>query len=248
MDIDTTAIKALTMYSIRTTVLGKKVYVPLLITVFLAIVMFYGSLDDGRLVMGINMMDSLIISFFSVLISMVYGTSVINDVVEDKSIINVLTAPIHRSTIFLTYYFSAFVSVSFVMLFVTTVAYMAYFVPAGLTWFRFDYFIAILWLVLFSSLVYSALFVTVSFTLKKPVYFGLFYVFVWEGFVGALPGKIKEFTINHFIRSLGSLLIDHGEISRYSGASLGTAIVVLILVWISLLALGSFMFAKKEFP
>ncbi len=248
MDLEIVGIKALTMHTIRNTVLGKKIWVPVVVTIFLVIVMFYASQDDGGLALGINMIDSLVISFFSVLMPMVYGTSVIKDSLEDRSITNVLTAPIDRKHMFLTYYFSAFVSVSFVMLFITTSSYLAYYIPIGLTWFRFDYFVAILWLVLISSMVYSALFVTISFTIKKPVYFGLFYVFVWEGFVGALPGRIKEFTINHFIRSIGSIFIDVGDIARYSGAGLGTSIAVLLLIWVSLLALGSYMFANKEFP
>ncbi|MFO8109506.1 MAG: ABC transporter permease subunit [Thermoplasmata archaeon] len=246
MNRDISAIKTLAMDSIRSTVLGKRVYVPIIITIFLVVVMFYGSRENGSLGTGVNMMDSLVISFFSVLLAMVYGTSIIRSDIEDRSIINVLTAPVHRSLTFLTYYISAFVSVSFVMVFITTAAYLSYFFPTGLTWFRFDYFISFLWLILLSSLVYTALFVTMGLIVKKPVYLGLFYVFVWEGFVGELSGRIGEFTINHFILSLGSNFFEHGNISEYSGASTGASLLVLMILWAVLLALGTYLFTKKE--
>jgi len=244
---DRTSVIALGTHLIRKIIFSKKIIMPILITTFLVFVMYYGSTDDGSLATGIDMLDALILSFFNILISMVYSTSLIKNDVEDRSIINVLTAPLHKGVIFLTYYFSLIVAVSFIMLFTTMFAYMGYFYPAGLTWTRTDYLVSILWLVLISVVVYCAFFITISVMLKRPIYFGLFYLFIWEGFVIMLPGRIGHFTVNHFIRSIGSDLIEHGEISNYVGTSFGMSIIVLIVVWISLLAIGTYLFTNKEF-
>ncbi len=247
MNKELVAMKALTMHSIRSTIMGKRVLIPLVMGVFLVIVMYNASRADPTMDGGVDLMGSLVISLFAVLLAMIYGTGMINGDIEDGSIINVATAPVNRGVIFMIYYLSAVISFTFVMFILGTTAYLAYFFPAELTWFRFDYLVSFMWLILLSGLVYSSLFVTLGLLVKKPLYIGLFYVFVWEGFVGQLAGRIGEISINHYILSIGSHLFDHGELSRYSGAGSGTSTLVLVLIWASLLALGAYLFVNREF-
>ena len=86
--------------------------------------------------------------------------------------------------------------------------------------------------------------------LARPVmsgFFGLFYAFIWEGFVGSLPGAIQKASIKHYLRSIGSGWVDHGEMSMFeeaSGAS-GSAVVLLILT-LFFLVMGAYLFRSKE--
>ncbi|MEE9507476.1 MAG: hypothetical protein V3V98_10110, partial [Thermoplasmata archaeon] len=98
------------------------------------------------------------------------------------------------------------------------------------------------------SIAYSSLFLMSSVIFKRPIYIGLFYAFIWEGFVGSIPGAIGKYTLKHFIRSIGSGWLDFGEISLYDGASAGTAFGVLIGLTVVCLAVGAFLFREKEYP
>ncbi len=98
------------------------------------------------------------------------------------------------------------------------------------------------------AIVYSSLFLMSSVIFKRPIYIGLFFAFIWEGFIGSIPGVISKYTLKHFIRSIGSGWFDFGEISLYDGASAGMAFGVLIGITIVCLAIGAILFREKEYP
>ena len=50
--------------------------------------------------------------------------------------------------------------------------------------------------------VYGALFAAVGAWIKRPVLFGLFFAFGWENFALALPGYMKRFTVAFYTQSL----------------------------------------------
>ncbi len=48
-------------------------------------------------------------------------------------------------------------------------------------------------------------------------YLGSIYAFVWEGFIGSLPGAIGNITIMHQLRVIASGQIHNGSISEFTG-------------------------------
>jgi hypothetical protein len=88
----------------------------------------------------------------------------------------------------------------------------------------------------------------VSVLISKPMYFGLFYAFIWEGFIGSIPGRIQLISVKHYIRSLGSHWLHDGNIAEYEMASSATdAAWVLVIFSLVIFVLGAYLFREKEF-
>jgi hypothetical protein len=83
--------------------------------------------------------------------------------------------------------------------------------------------------------------------LRQPIYLGLIYVFVWEGFVGSAPGAIGEYTIGHQLGVIASQVIGEGGISRLNGDPLISAMALLAVTAVTLV-LGAVTFHGKELP
>jgi len=95
------------------------------------------------------------------------------------------------------------------------------------------------------AIAYSALFLVMGVALKQPIYLGLIYVFVWEGYVGSVPGAIGEYTIRHQLQVIASGLVQDGSIATIGGDG-GVAAMVLIALSVVFVAIGAFLFQDKE--
>lgn len=242
-------ILAIFKYSTRKLLLNKRWLITVLMALLVAAIMGYaGSFEGDALDEGSSFMDLLILSFIMPIIAMVYGASLIRNEIEDKSITQVITAPLDRSISYLGYYLSLAVSLSIIMIFINLIGWLAFFAQKGIGGDAPEILGAMVGLSIIGSLVYSALFLLTGTIFKRPVYFGLFFAFIWEGFIGSIPGAISSYTIKHFIRSIGSNWIHYGNIGAYGGASTGTAFGVLVGITIVCLAVGAIMFRESEYP
>jgi ABC-type transport system involved in multi-copper enzyme maturation permease subunit len=243
-----TGITALTLHSTKKLLLSRKLLITILVAVFVATVMGYaGSQDVDPLPDGTNLMDALILFFFMPVMAMIFGTSLIRDEIDDKSITHVATAPLDRAYSYIGYYIPLVIVVIVSMVIIDTAGFLAFFAQQGLTSEAVELYLEFTALVTIGAFVYSALFLAVSVAFKKPVFIGLFYAFIWEGFIGSLPGAIQKASVKHYLRSLGSRWVDYGDISSLEGvSSLGDSILVLSLMSVILLVLGAYMFRREE--
>ena len=251
MDINAyiSGILAIFKYSTRKILFNKRWIITLLIALLVAAIMGYaGSQEMDALDGGSALMDILILSFIMPIIAMIYGASLIRNEIEDKSITQVITAPLDRAVSYLGYYISLAVSLSLIMVFINLVGWLAFFAQKGITEDAFGILGAMIGLSIIGSIVYSALFQATGTMFKRPVYFGLFFAFIWEGFIGSIPGAISGYTIKHFIRSIGAGWIDYGELATYDAASSTSAYLTLIAVTLGCLALGMLLFRENEYP
>ena len=133
------------------------------------------------------------------------------------------------------------------MIVITTAGYLSFFGQHGMGSAEFEVFAEFLALVVIGSFVYSSMFLAISVLFKKPVFFGLFYAFIWEGFIGSLPGAIRKASVKHYLRSMGSEWVDYGDISGFDQASSfwGSA-AVLIGLMVFFLVFGAYLFREKE--
>ncbi len=244
-------------YTIRKLLLSKRIYITLLITVFIVAVLAYASTlelseadikNDVTLVdRGVDMLDNLILFFFLPVMAMIYGSSLVRDEMDDRSITAIVTSPMDRVITFVGYYIGLAISVMLIMLFILTAGYLSYFGSIGIGDAEGIYgsFFA---LMVIGAFAYSALFIMVSVLFSKPIYFGLFYAFIWETFIGSIPGKISLLTVKHYIRSIGSEWIYYGDISSYPDAtSVSDSAIVLTVFIIVTFVIGAFLFREKEF-
>jgi len=236
--------------STRRGIINKKFLMVIFVVIFISVIMGYAANQEPRgLDEGSDFLDFLVISFFLPLMTMIFGSSIISDEIEDKSITHVLISPLSRSKVYIAYFISLILISIIATLLIITSGFLAYFGIIGLNLDAFYIYLNMVSLVLIGSVVYSSLFILISLLIEKTLYFGLFYVFIWEGFVGSLPGKVKLVSVRHYIRSIGKELMDYGSITRYGEASsLLSSIQVLSILVMILLILGIFLFRRKEFP
>ncbi|UCE73051.1 MAG: ABC transporter permease [Methanomassiliicoccales archaeon] len=240
---------AIIRYSTKKILFSRKAIITILIALFIAVVMGYAATQDmDRLQAGTDFMDGLILFFFMPVIAMIYGASIIRNEIEDKSITQILTSPLKREYAYLGYYISLAISLSIVMVIIVTVGFLAFFGQKGIDGDALGVYVDICALSIIGSLVYSSLFLFISLPLKRPLYFGLFYAFIWEGFIGSLGGKIQEVALKHYIRSIGSEWIPFGVISDYSASEVTYSFLVMVVVTSVFLFLGMIIFRIKEFP
>ena len=249
LNVYISGILAIFKYSTRKILLNKRWIIALLIAILVGMVMGYvGSQEGDTLDAGASLMDILILSFIMPIIAMIYGASLIRNEIDDKSITQVITAPLDRSISYIGYYLSLAASLSLILIIINLIGWLAFFSQKGFSTEAAVLLGAMLGLSIIGSLVYSALFLLMGTMFKRPVYIGLFFAFIWEGFIGSIPGSIGSYTIKHFIRSIGASWLDYGELAFYDSADAGTASLVLIGITIACLAIGALAFRESEYP
>jgi ABC-2 type transport system permease protein len=249
MDLGKTlnGISALTLHSLRGLLLSRKAIITALVALFVAFVMGYaGSQDVDALSDGANLLDVLILFFFMPVMAMIFGSSLIRDEIDNRSITHVATAPLDRAFAYIGYYVPLALAVSVSMILITTAGFLSFFIQQGVDRSATDIYLEFTALVVIGSFVYSSLFLAASVLFKKPVFFGLFYAFIWEGFIGSIPGAIQKASVKHYLRSVGSEWVDYGDISGFDASSIGASAVVLLGLTVFFLVLGAYLFREKE--
>lgn len=251
MDLDKqfTGFMTIVTYTIRKLLLSNRIYITMLITLFVVAIMAYATTQEmDRLDGGTDLIDFLILSFFLPVMAMIYGSSLIRDEMDDRSITQVVTSPMERAVTYTGYYLGLSVSVTIIMLVTLTAGFLSFFGGTEMDSEAWGIYRSMVGLVIIGSFVYSALFIMISVLISQPIFFGLFYAFIWEAFIGSIPGRMQLLTVKHYIRSIGSEWIDYGAISEYPNAtSLGDSAIVLTAFVIAVFILGAYLFREKEF-
>lgn len=242
-----TKFTALVKHSAKKILSSKKIIFSLIGLAFIVAVMGYASTQDvEKLKMGTGLMEMLIVSFMVPVITMIYGSTIIRDDIKNRSITQIITSPIDRVSSYLSYYLAIVVCLNVILIAITTAGFISFFGPLGIDSASLSIYIDIVALVFIGTLVYSALFMLVSLMTSKSVYFGLFYAFIWEGFVGSLPGNIQKVAISHYIKTIGSSWIEY--ISLDNASSLMLSFYIILMLIVALLFAGCLLFKTKEFP
>ena len=129
MEIIDNIIKILVLmkYSIRKILFKKRIIIAFLILLTVIGVMGYaGAQNTDRLFTGSELLGILIVTFFMPAICMIYGSSVIRDEIEDKSIFHVFTSPFDRIFAYLSYYFSLVICLSLIIAVITSLGFISY--------------------------------------------------------------------------------------------------------------------------
>lgn len=88
---------------------------------------------------------------------------------------------------------------------------------------------------------------------RRPTIVGLVYVFFFEILVANLPGGLKQFSLNHYLRSLfyhsltaATPTLRPEAMESYQPAEPGAAWIVLLVVSVGVTALGAWLFGRQE--
>lgn len=145
----------------------------------------------------------LYLRFIIPVLGVFYGTSLIADEVEDKTITYLFTRPISRGAVVVGKYLAYLAATSLVVLPSVMILYFLV-VPTGggSLAAAFPALVKDLALLGIGLAVYGALFAWVGAQFKYPLVTGLVFAFGWEQGIMVIPGYLKRLTISYYIQGL----------------------------------------------
>jgi ABC-2 type transport system permease protein len=207
---------------------------------------------DGPAVFS-NIVLTFNLQFLILVLALFYGTSIVSEEVEGRTLTYLTTRPVPKPAIVLGKY-AAYAS------------FLVGLVAAGVT---LAFLIlhadrlgdAEAWLVLARSLAvlalgilaYTALFTLAGAVMKKSVLLGLMFCFGWENVVQYFPGVTQRFTVMHYLKSLLPPVSTGGQGSfafltfKLEPSSPAAAIGTIVVLTAAALGLACWAFARKEY-
>jgi ABC-2 family transporter protein len=130
-----------------------------------------------------------------------YGTSLVADEVEDKTITYLFTRPIQRGAVLMGKYLAYLVCTTLVVLPSVMIVYFML-VPLTEVGATFRMLVTDLGILAVALAAYGALFALAGAVLKRPLVFGLVFAFGWEKAALLMPGYLKRFTLLQYVQAL----------------------------------------------
>jgi ABC-2 type transport system permease protein len=207
--------------------------------------MVNGARMNGSAIFGL-MIWLMYLRFIVPVLGVFYGTSLIADEVEDKTITYLFTRPIPRAAVLLGKYF-AFLACT--VLLVLPSAVLVYFMltPLGGSSIgrEFPSLLSDLGMLAAGLAAYGALFSLVGATLKRPLVVGLVFTFGWEPGVLIFPGYLKRASIAFYLQALvphampneesvvSSILQFFNEIPPLETSLASLAVITIVALWLA---------------
>ena len=255
------------LWSRRTIFMGLVVAAPVLIALFVRVLVGLGApiLQEGRpgsnspihmtgpAIFGM-MIWAMYLRFIVPVLGAFYGTSLIADEVEDKTITYLFTRPIPRGAVLVGKYLAYLACTVFVVLPSIVLVYLLIVPLRGSLGASFPDLLKDLVLLALGLAVYGALFAFVGARFKRPLLVGLIFVFGWEQGALAFPGYLKNFTVMYYLQAIvpHAMPADGGVMSIIQGLfreipSLPVSLFWLAVIWAVSLAWGARIVARKEY-
>lgn len=207
---------------------------------------------DGPAIFG--MMIWIFFLRFSVpVLSIFYGTALIADEVEDKTITFLFTRPIPRGAVLVGKYLAFLMSTLLVVLPSVILVWLLIVPIRGSLGASFIDLLKDLLILTAGFAVYGAFFAFVGAKFKRPLMIALFFVFAWENAAMLFPGYMRRFTIAHYLQGLvPHAMPSDSAVSLLQSVfqevpTLGTALVSLAVIWAVFLWLAARTVERKEY-
>ena len=143
----------------------------------------------------------LFLRFIVPVLGVFYGTSLIADEVEDKTLTYLFTRPIRRGAVLLGKYLAYLACTVFVVLPGVMIVYFLL-VPFREIPASFVSLLTDLGLLAAGIAAYGALFALVGAILKRPLVVGLVFAFGWEQLAMLMPGYLRRVTVAYYLQAL----------------------------------------------
>ena len=161
-----------------------------------------GARMSGAALFGL-MIWLLYIRFIVPVLGVFYGTALVADEIEDKTITYLFTRPIPRSAVLIGKYLAYLVCT--ILLVLPSVIFV-YFITVPLAGnnlgSEFPSLLKDLGMLAAGLATYGAVFALVGTRLKRPLVVGLVFAFGWEPGVLLFPGYLKQLTVAYYLQAL----------------------------------------------
>jgi ABC-type transport system involved in multi-copper enzyme maturation permease subunit len=255
------------LWSKRTIFMALVVGAPVVIAIILRIVVALGAplMDEsltrssespvrmtGPAIFGL-MVWVFYLRFTVPVLGIFYGTSLMADEVEDKTITYLFTRPVRRGAILVGKYLAYLACTVLVVLPSVTIVYLLVVPMRGSLGASFLDLVKDLALLALGLAVYGALFAFVGAKFKRPLLIGLVFIFGWEQAALAFPGYMKRFTIAYYLQGLvPHAMPNDGVVGLLQGIfrespSLGGSLFWLTVIWGVCLFLAASVVERREY-
>jgi ABC-2 type transport system permease protein len=143
----------------------------------------------------------LFLRFIVPVLGVFYGTSLVADEVDDKTITYLFTRPIPRGAVLLGKYLAYLVCTTLVVLPSVIIVYFLI-VPLREIPGSFTALVKDLGILALGLAAYGALFALIGAVLKRPLVAGLVFAFGWEQVAMVMPGYLRQFTLAYYLQAL----------------------------------------------
>jgi len=207
---------------------------------------------DGPAIFGM-MIWMFFVRFTVPVLSIFYGTALIADEVEDKTITYLFTRPIPRGAVLVGKYFAFLASTVLVVLPSVMLVWLLVVPIRGSLGGSFIELVKDLLILATGFAVYGALFAFVGARFKRPLMIALFFVFAWEQAALLFPGYMRRFTIAHYLQGLiPHAMPSDGAVSLIQSVfqetpTLATSVFSLVAIWAVFLWLAARTVERKEY-
>jgi len=248
------------LWSRRTVFMGLVVGLPVLLALVIRLFDLTGSAGvrvnnmavNGPAVFGL-MIWAFFIRFSIPVLGVFYGTSLIADEVEDKTITYLFSRPIAREAVLFGKYL-AYVACTVLVVLPSIVLVWVLVIPmGGSLGANFIDLVKDLVIVAIGLAVYGALFAFIGAKFKRPLLIGLIFVFGWEQVILAFPGYLKQFSVAYYLQGLVPHAMPNDSFASMVQAifreipSLGTSLVALGLIEVGFLYFAAKIVANREY-
>jgi ABC-type transport system involved in multi-copper enzyme maturation permease subunit len=234
------------LWSRRTIFLGLIVGSPLALGVLFRVleaigvtggVRIEGASVPGPTIFG-GMIWLLYLRFIVPVLGVFYGTALIADEVDDKTVTYLFVRPISRGAVLTGKYLAYLVTTVFVVLPSVVLLYLLV-VPlgSGSLAASFPALLKDLGLLGVGLAAYGALFAFIGAYFKYPLVTGLLFAFGWEQLALLLPGYLRRLTIAYYLQSL----VPHSMPQEGLGSALQALFREVPPVWVSLVWLAGYV-------
>jgi ABC-2 type transport system permease protein len=182
-----------------------------------------------------------------------YGTSLMADEVEDKTITYLFVRPIRRGAVLFGKYLAYLACTVFVVLPSVVLVYLLVVPMRGSLGGSFIDLLKDLSLLALGLAVYGALFAFIGAKFKRPLLIGLIFIFGWEQAALAFPGYMKKFTVAYYLQGLvPHAMPSDGVMSLLQGLfrdspGLAGSLFWLALILVVFLTLGALVVERREY-
>ena len=198
----------------------------------------------GSAVFG-TMIWLLYVRFIVPVLGVFYGTSLIADEVDDKTITYLFTRPIPRRAVLLGKYF-AYLACTTLLVLPSVVIVFFLIVPTGGSTIgeSFPLLASDLAMIAVGLTAYGAVFALVGTRLRRPLIAGLVFAFGWEPGVLLFPGYLKRLTVAYYLQALVThempqdstvavLMQVFHEVPAIGTSLLALALIVVLTLWLA---------------
>jgi ABC-2 type transport system permease protein len=196
-----------------------------------------------------NMGLFIYLQILILLYTLIFGTSLVNEDIDNRTVTYLINRGMKRWEVVVYRYTGFIITLSVLFFFSIGINYVLLSFHGSFEGMisHLDFLAAMLGITIISIIVYGSLFIMVGISFRKPLMIGLLFAFIWEIFIANIPGNIKSITIIYYLRSLFHHWIPISASGDLTGmTALTTAFILLFLFTSLFLALGIFIFSRKD--